>query len=112
MSSTVTANGTGSRALRRGFTLIESMMVTVIIGVGVMGMLQLLATGTMANGESTELTTAVQLANNINELCVRTKYKDLRTNIATSGGRLYSPPIDGRGRPLVGYSEWAQFVTI
>jgi prepilin-type N-terminal cleavage/methylation domain-containing protein len=112
MSYTVITHGTASRAARRGFTLIEAMMVTVIIGVGVMSMLQLLATGTMANGESTELTTAVQLANNINELCVRTKYQNLRTAVATSAGRLYDPPIDGRGQPLVGYGGWTQFVTV
>src|SRR5688500_1316483 len=97
---------------RRAFTLIESMLVTVIVGVGFMAMLELLAAGTMVNGASTELTTAVHLANNINALCVRTKYQDLRTRVGTSTGRLYDPAIDGRGNALGGYGGWSQFVTV
>ena len=87
-------------------------MVTVIIGVGVVAMMQLLAAGTMVNAESTELTTAVQLANNINELCVRTKYASLRTDVAPGTGKLFDPAIDGRKQPLTGYAGWTQYVTI
>ena len=101
------------RLSRRAFTLIEAMMVTVIIGVGVMAMLQLLAAGTMVNSESTELTTAVNLANNINELAVRTPYADLRTVVGTGTGTTYSPPIDGRGANMTELSgEWVQVVTV
>lgn len=115
MSTIVTPNRPQFRtaaAPRRAFTLIEAMLVTVIVGVGVMAMLELLAAGTLVNGESNELTTAVQLANNINELCVRTKYQDLRTRVATSGGRVFDPPIDGRGNQMRGYQDWSQFVTV
>ena len=86
-------------------------MVTVIIGVGVMGMLQLLASGTIANNESAELTTAVQLANNINEWTVRLAYDDLRT-VGTYAGRTYTPPVDGRGQPLSGFDGWSQRVQV
>ena len=51
--------------LKRGFTLIEAAIVTAIVGFGVVGMLELMAAGTMANTESTELTTAMVLAGNI-----------------------------------------------
>ena len=101
------------RLSRAAFTLIEAMMVTVIIGVGVMAMLQLLAAGTMVNSESTELTTAVNLANNINELAVRTPYTDLRTDVGTAAGRTYSPPIDGMGDPMTELgTDWSQVVTV
>lgn len=40
-------------------------------------MLQLLATGTVANRESTDLTTAINLANNIHEKSMCTPYDDL-----------------------------------
>src|SRR5687768_7037072 len=114
MSITVTHSRPqlGRNRSRRAFTLIEAMLVTVIVGVGFMAMLELLAAGTLVNGESNELTTAVQLANNINELCVRTKYPDLRTRVGTSTGRAFDPPIDGRGNPLTGYGGWSQFVTV
>jgi prepilin-type N-terminal cleavage/methylation domain-containing protein len=61
---------------RRGFTLIEAAMVTVIIGVGVVAMLQLLAAGTVSNSEGTELTTAINLANNIREMSIGLAYYD------------------------------------
>lgn len=51
-------------------------MVTVIIGVGVVAMLQLLAAGTMSNSEGTELTTAINLANNIREMSLGLAYYD------------------------------------
>ena len=66
----------GASRLRRGFTLIESAMVTVIIGVGVVGMLELLAAGTVSNSEGTELTTAINLANNIREMSLGMAFYD------------------------------------
>lgn len=51
-------------------------MVTVIIGVGVVAMLQLLAAGTVSNSEGTELTTAINLANNIREASLGLAYYD------------------------------------
>lgn len=60
----------------RGFTLIEAAIVTVIIGVGVVGMLELLAAGTQSNSDGTELTTAINLANNIREMSLGLAYYD------------------------------------
>jgi prepilin-type N-terminal cleavage/methylation domain-containing protein len=98
-------------AARRGFTLIEAAMTTVIIGVAFMALLQLLAAGTVSNNKSGELTTAVTLANNINEWTVRTAYADLR-DIAGGDGRTYDLPVDGRGIAMAGFEGWNQVVTI
>jgi hypothetical protein len=76
-----------------------------------MAVLQLLAAGTISNSESTELTTAVNLANNISEWTVRSGYDDLRT-IATGAGKTFDPPVDGRGVAQSGFSGWSQHVTI
>lgn len=85
--------------------------MTVIVGVGVMAMLQLLAAGTISNSKSTELTTAVNLASNINELTIRRTYSQLRT-VGSGTGTTYEPPIDGRGVAMAGYPGWAQIVTV
>src|SRR5690349_6272577 len=53
-----------ARRREGGFTLVEAALTMVIIGTGVVAMLQLLAAGTMSNSSAAELTTAVQLANN------------------------------------------------
>ena len=42
-------------------------MVTAIVGIGVVAMMQLLAAGSLANGESTELTTATRRANSVSQ---------------------------------------------
>src|SRR5438874_12950745 len=64
------------RARHRGFPLMEASLVTVVIGVGVVAMLQLLATGTMVNSYSNEQTTAVNLANNIHEIALGLPFYD------------------------------------
>ena len=51
-------------------------MVTVIIGVGVMSMLELLAAGTASNSDSAETATAITLANNIRELSMGLAFYD------------------------------------
>jgi Tfp pilus assembly protein PilV len=57
-----------SRRRSGGFTLIEAAIVTAIVGIGIVGLLELLAAGSMANINSKQLTTAVFLANNVNEM--------------------------------------------
>src|SRR3954462_11224114 len=64
------------RGRRRGFTLIEAAMTTMIIGVGCVSMLALLGQGTLANNEGTELTTAMNLAGNIREAMAGLNYAD------------------------------------
>ena len=51
-------------------------MVTVIIGVGVLGMLQLLAAGTVSNTDASGMTTAMTLASNIRELTLGLAFYD------------------------------------
>ena len=112
---------------RRGFTLIEAAMVTVIIGVGVVGMLELLAAGTMSNTKGTELTTAINLANNVREISLGLQFVDpedpttWNTPEASIGafddikdldGKVYSPPLDVRRQPIASYVNWKQKIQV
>jgi prepilin-type N-terminal cleavage/methylation domain-containing protein len=127
---------------RRGFTLIEAAMVTVIIGVGVVAMLQLLAAGTVSNSEGTELTTGINLANNVREMSLALAFYDpeqptaWNTREATvkaydnimdldgttdtwnqasdpaTGYQKFSPPLDVRRDPISGYKDWEQWVKV
>src|SRR5436305_894769 len=96
-----------STSARRGFTLIEAAIVTAIVGIGIVAMLELMAAGTMANTESTELTTAMALANNIHERSMGTQYVDLLT---TFDNKTYSPPIDANNNSIAELSTWNQQV--
>jgi Tfp pilus assembly protein PilV len=112
----------------RGFTLVEAALTMVIIGTGVLAMLQLLAAGTMSNGAAAELTTAVNLANNVHEIAVAlpftcaanpasTTFKDTGgpanyTYLWDLNGDSYSPPLDIRRNAISAYSTWTQKVTV
>jgi hypothetical protein len=126
----------GPRRARRGFTLIEAATTTVIIGVGCLAMLQLLAAGTRANGESSELTTAMNLAGNIRECLTYNggtskvvAFSDptvadawgpepgetLATydDLDDFDGKTFSPPIEARRGSLgSAYGGWSQTVTV
>jgi type II secretory pathway pseudopilin PulG len=90
-----------------GFTLIEAAIATVIIGVAFTAMLQLIAKGTQANGEGTELTTAINLAGNIHEASVRVDYDDIFTLRGT-----HNPPVNARLQAISGMTGWTQVVGV
>ena len=96
------------RPLRRGFTLIEAAIVTVIVGVGTVAMIQLLAAGSMANGDAHSLTTGLNLARNIREMTQSMTY----VQILDLDGEVYSPPVDSMGQAQSGFDGWQQAVTV
>lgn len=100
---------TGVARARGGFTLIEAAIVTAIVGIGIVGLLELLAAGSMANINSKQLTTAVFLANNVNEMMQGQDYTTLKANF---DNKTYSPPKDGRGVDLVGFNNWKQIIDV
>ncbi|MDB5297358.1 MAG: Tfp pilus assembly protein PilV [Phycisphaerales bacterium] len=116
-----------SAARGRGFTLIEAAWVTMIIGVGVIAMMELLAAGTVSNAASNQMTVAVNLANNVHEISLGLAYADPAAptqwstreatvaaydDVADLDGQTFSPPLDVRRQPIAGYPNWAQRVTV
>lgn len=117
-----------TKRTRRGFTLVEAALTMVIVGTGVMALLQLLAAGTMSNSTATELTTAINLANNVHEIAISlpftnsanptsTTFKDSGgptsyTYLWDMNGDTYSPPLDIQRHPISIYSNWSQVVTV
>ena len=102
--------------------------MTVIIGVGVVAMLQLLATGTVSNVEGTKMTTGMNFANSIHELTLSLNFSDPTTptnwghetgettatydDIDDLDGKTFSPPIDARRVAQSNYTDWSQQVTV
>lgn len=113
---------------RRGFTLIEAALVTVIIGVGVMGMLQLLAVGSISNANGAEQTTGLNLAKSIRELSLGLAFADPLTpthwgpesgetlasydDLDDLDGASFSPPISALRTTAVADNAWSQSVTV
>ena len=109
----------------------EAALATVIVGVGTLGMIQLLATGTVANGKANELSTGLTLANNIHEMMQTSStmsFADSPTattwglesgeSIATADdlddfdGYTFNPAIDARRQSIAYLSGWTQTVKV
>ena len=52
-------------------------MTTVIVGIGVLALMELLASGTVSNVRGTEMTTGVNLAKNIREMALQKTFAEL-----------------------------------
>ncbi len=109
MGTSCTQSRRLGRRSRRGFTLIEAAIVLIIVGVGVSGLVQLIAAGTMANADSTELTTAIELANNINEMVQGANYSTLKS---TYDDVTCNPPKDALGNNLSSFTGWSQSIDV
>jgi type II secretory pathway pseudopilin PulG len=94
---------------RCGFTLMEAAIVTAIVGIAIVGMLQLMAAGSMANADSAEATTAVNLASNVNEMLQGVTYSTLKP---TYDNQTYNPAVDATGAALTSFSGWQQQVSV
>ncbi|MBX9738411.1 MAG: prepilin-type N-terminal cleavage/methylation domain-containing protein [Phycisphaerales bacterium] len=82
---------------RRGFTLLESALATVIIGVGVLALVEAQQTFTRSNGYSTSSATATHLANELRERMRWLPRHDPVTGLyVTSSGA--SSTLNGWGR--------------
>lgn len=126
MMRLITSNSVARK--RRAFTLMETGLATIIIGVGVTSLVQLLAKGTISNLAGADLTTAVNLANNIHEMTYGLSFADPVTpthwgpesgetlatynDIDDFDGRTFSPPIDARRQSLTNFSNWSQTVAV
>lgn len=97
-----------NKSARRGFTLIEASLTTVIVGVGFVAMLQLFAAGTSANIKGTINTTGINLAKNVREMSLKMKFAQL----TTLNNKTYSPAVDSRGEVLPDFSNWSQTVVV
>ena len=122
---------TSRRRTPRGFTLIETALTVTIVGVAIVAMCQLLTAGTLANRESSELTTGMTMARNAREFSLKLAFWDPTTptvwgidagetstnpktydDINDMAGREFSPPIDSSGSQLTGFNDWKQKVTV
>ena len=115
------------RARRRGFTLIEAALVTIVIGTGVLGLIELLAAGTMSNDAGNEQTTAINLASNVREISTGLAFSDptfptqwntkestvaAYDDIKDLDGCTFQPPLDAGRLPISNMANWAQAVKV
>lgn len=101
--------------------------MTVVIGTGVVALLQLLAAGTMSNSTGNEQTTTVKLAGNIQEIANGLAFQDSTfpnqwntkestvaayDDIKDLDGSTFQPPLDAGRLPVIGMDNWAQAIKV
>jgi len=123
------ARVTPARGARRGFTLIEASLATVIVGVGVLAMMRLFAACTLQNRESNHTTTAMLLAENIQETMASLTLVDPAYGVTYFGpepgqtlasyddvddfnSQTFSPPIDATRQPIAALWQYSQVVSV
>ena len=102
------AAAAAGRPRRRGFTLMETALAMVIVGVGLLSMLELLAAGTVANVDGVNETMGMNLAKNIRERSLKSTFAEVRA----MDNLTHSPPHDSRGIALDGFDGWAQVIDV
>jgi prepilin-type N-terminal cleavage/methylation domain-containing protein len=119
----------GRRQSRRGFTLIEAMLTLVIVGVGFFSMLGLYAACSTQNRVSGNMTTAMLLANNVQEAMANATFNDPLSGKVVFGpeasetlatfddvddfdGQNFTPPIDSMRQQIPELEKYSQAVTV
>jgi len=92
----------------RGFTLVEAAVTIVVVGVGMVAMMEFVAGGTAVNRQAADLTTAVQLAREVRELSAAEPFADL----PALDGVEYDPPVDAAGGQIESLPGWSQQVAV
>ena len=117
------------RHVRRGFTLIEAALTTMIVGVAFVAIMQLFAACTQQNKVGQNMTTAMLLAGHIQETMAGLSFNDPAFAATYFGpepgqtvgsyddvddfdGATFSPPIDSRRQPINGQQQFTQLVDV
>ena len=120
---------TNFRIKSSGFTLLESALATIIIGVGVVAIMGLFDACTRQNQAGAQATTAMMLAGHIQELMEGLPFCDPVKGAATFGpetgeslttfndiddfdGQTFNPPIDSTRTAVASLSQYSQVVTV
>jgi len=120
------------RRTPKGFTLLEVLLATIILGIGIAAALNSMITGTVMNAESEKLTNATFLAQEVREWTQNLPFQDTDTQDMLnppgpdSEGAFgpyvddlddlldaeFSPPVDSMGNPIAGLNGWTQAITL
>lgn len=93
---------------KHGFTLIEVLIATLLVGLAIASLLVANGSFTKENAAATDLSTAEFLIEQIRELTVMTGYDDLDDLDDVS----FSPPISADGNSLDDFAAFSQQITV
>ncbi len=111
-----------------GFTLVEVLIATILVGLSVSALLTANGTFSMVNGVGADMTTAEFLMEQVRERTTTLSVLDPQSTTNTFGleesdivnaddiddydGQAFSPPIDAAGNTLTEFSAFTQRITV
>ena len=122
---------TANRRHRSGFSLVEALVATTIVGLGAVALLTSIGSGTRVNAAGRDITQAAFLAQEMREWTMKLPFSD--TDPADAGnppgpdgsdplvfvddlddmmGQTYSPPRDGQGLAISDMNDWSQTINM
>jgi hypothetical protein len=116
---------------RRGFTIAEGLIATILLGLGVVSLIVAAKSSTQVNAAGKEITEATYLAQEIREWTLKLPFSDpdladkdnppgqdgsdpqsFVDDLDDLMGVTYDPPRDGEGQLLHEMSGWSQTMTL
>jgi len=118
-----------ARSRHRGFTLIEAALTTVIVGLAILSMMELFESCTRQNKNGAQMTTAMLLANHIQEAMAGLPFNDPFSSSSHFGpetgetlttfndvddfdGSTFNPPIDAMRQSIPAQAQYTQVVSV
>lgn len=104
-----------ARFFRPGFTMLDTLLAVLFIGLGLAAAMQLVTVCTLQTAAAANMTVATTLANDVQELLAPVSYASL----ASFNGVLYgadavtpSSPVDAAGQPLTAFNQYTQRIRV
>ena len=99
---------------KRGFTLIEALIATVLIGLGAVAVIMSAGSGTKVNQASLDMTKASFLAQELREWTLQLPIDDpdSTNDLKAMDSNSFTTPLDGKGSQITGISDWKEKITV
>lgn len=102
---TFTTTTTTTPASGKGFTLVEVLVTTAILGIGITALMAGMATNSQVNSTGSEISQAVLLAQEIREWTINLPFDDL-------ADVTYCPPRNSHGDQMSDLPDWSETITL
>ena len=96
---------------KHGFTLIEVLIATLLVGLAIASLLVANGSFTKANAAATDLSTAEFLIEQVRERSASVNYGDLR-GLEHFNNVPFSPPINANGENLSSFAAFSERITV
>ncbi len=115
--------------IHRGFTLLETALTIIIVGIGVTAGMQLFASTSNQTSSASRMTVAMMLVSNVQERMAHLAFNDPFRGASNFGlepgetianpndvddfdGQTFSPPIDALGGAIADMAQYSQVVSV